>query len=392
MFESVTFTLIGDLYHVHQRGSRMAFYVACQSGIANVPGIVAGKISDTMGWRWVFYFVAIFMGVAWLACIFFGWETVYHRNDIYNIDTSSHDVSNLYDLFEHQLMRLVQNIGIIQEIKSGVSMQGSKTGVRQENEHELNRIMTSSTTGIGAGREPYLSRLKPFHGTFTDQSLLKITIKPFFVLMNPVVCWSILIVAFSSLWVIAIALCVAQIYSVPPYLLTTTKIGYISAGPTIGGFLGCILAGSISDPIARFLTRKNKGVYEPEFRLPMMILVPITSAIGYFCFGRVVAEGGSPVTGAVLWGIAFVAVQIAAVSTGNYIVDAFRDIAVESFIISMTVKNFLWFGFSCASTFLRSLGSKNMLTKLQIFLMIGLYPRDHKRCLARLAVSRWLSP
>lgn len=123
-----------------------------------------------------------------------------------------------------------------------------------------------------------------------------------------------------------------------------------------------------------------------------MILVPITSAIGYFCFGRVVAEGGSPVTGAVLWGIAFVAVQIAAVSTGNYIVDAFRDIAVESFIISMTVKNFLWFGFSCASTFLRSLGSKNMLTKLQIFLMIGLYPRDHKRCLARLAVSRWLSP
>lgn len=194
----------------------------------------------------------------------FGWETVYHRNDIYNIDTSSHDVSNLYDLFEHQLMRLVQNIGIIQEIKSGVSMQGSKTGVRQENEHELNRIMTSSTTGIGAGREPYLSRLKPFHGTFTDQSLLKITIKPFFVLMNPVVCWSILIVAFSSLWVIAIALCVAQIYSVPPYLLTTTKIGYISAGPTIGGFLGCILAGSISDQLLGSLLEKTKGYMSPN--------------------------------------------------------------------------------------------------------------------------------
>lgn len=93
MFESVTYTLIGDLYFVHERGSRMAFYVVCQSGLANLPGVVAGKVTMDMGWRWAFYFVIIFLVVAWFACIVFGWETVYNRNALYDIDTASQDVN-----------------------------------------------------------------------------------------------------------------------------------------------------------------------------------------------------------------------------------------------------------------------------------------------------------
>lgn len=261
---------------------------------------------------------------------------------------------------------------IIQELKTDSQVhqvENSTTGEGTvEQGRPLGRAMTDQSHSE-LKRESYLSRIKPFHGTFTDQSLLKMILKPFFVLINPVVSWSILIVAFSSLWVIAIALCVAQIYSVAPYFLNTAEIGYISAGPTVGGFLGCIFAGCISDPIARFLTRRNNGVYEPEFRLPMMIMVPIVSAIGYFCFGVVVAEGGSPVAGAALWGVAFVAVQVAAVATGNYIVDAFRDIAVETFIISMTVKNFLWFGFSCPSVLPENQSTR--LTCVQISSTIG---------------------
>lgn len=117
----------------------------------------------------------------------------------------------------------------------------------------------------------------------------------------------------------------------------------------VGGLLGCIACGSICDPLARYLTRKNNGVYEPEFRLPMMIVVPIVSTIGYFLFGNLIQQGQSPVAAAVLFGLVFVSVQFAAVSTGAYIVDGFRDISVEIFIISMSVKNFVFFGFTCES-------------------------------------------
>ncbi|KAK5219672.1 hypothetical protein LTR72_008056 [Exophiala xenobiotica] len=319
MFESVTFTLIGDLYFVHQRGSRMAFYVVCQSGLANLPGVVAGKVTMDMGWRWAFYLVVVFLVVAWFACVMFGWETCYNRDSIYNIDTSSQD-----------------NLTILRETKGTSSIHT-----------ETAELSTTISARAVPGREPVLQRLKPYHGTYSDEPLWRMILKPFFVLLNPIASWSILIVSFASLWVIAISLVVAQIFSAPPYLFNTAEVGYISAGPMVGGFAGCALCGLISDPIARWLTRKNKGVYEPEFRLPMMILVPVVSAIGYFSFGGIITEGKSAVAAAAMWGVTFVAVQVAAVSTGAYIVDAFRDISVEIFIISMSVKNFLWFGFSC---------------------------------------------
>jgi MFS family permease len=93
MFESVTFAVIGDLYYVHQRGTRMTLYILAQSGLSSFPSMIAGKIAEDLGWRYVFYLLDIFMGLGWLAIIFFGYETVYNRKAIYNLDTNSQDVS-----------------------------------------------------------------------------------------------------------------------------------------------------------------------------------------------------------------------------------------------------------------------------------------------------------
>lgn len=92
-FESVTFSVIGDLYCVHQRGSRMALYIVAQSGIVVLPCIIAGVVSENLGWRWVFWLLVIFIGIGLVGLILFGWETAYNRKEVYNIDTSSHNVS-----------------------------------------------------------------------------------------------------------------------------------------------------------------------------------------------------------------------------------------------------------------------------------------------------------
>lgn len=49
----------------------------------------------------------------------------------------------------------------------------------------------------------------------------------------------------------------------------------------------------------------------------------------------------------VVYGLCFVTVQMVGVSTGAYLVDAFREISVEIFIISMAFKNFIFFAFTC---------------------------------------------
>lgn len=74
----------------------MGLYVLAQSGVANIPSVVVGKITMDLGWRYVFYLLCVFVGVALILSILFGWETVFLRNEIYNIDTSSKNVSMVW--------------------------------------------------------------------------------------------------------------------------------------------------------------------------------------------------------------------------------------------------------------------------------------------------------
>jgi hypothetical protein len=206
----------------------------------------------------------------------------------------------------------------------------------------------------------------PVCGTYTTESLPKMVLRPFFILLNPVVVWAVILIAFTTLWLVGISLVVAQIFSAPPYLLNTSQLGYLSAGPVVGGTLGCIVCGWISDPIAKYISRRNNGTYEPEFRLTLMIGATICSTLGYFLFGNLVTQGRTPAGMAAIWAVCVASVQFVAVSVGGYMVDAFRNISIEVFIISMIVKNFVFFGFSCESS-KGFLGGNELSTNARLF-------------------------
>lgn len=196
-------------------------------------------------------------------------------------------------------------------------------------------------------RKSLARRMALYNGTFSDDNVLKMLLKPFAILIHPAVIWSTLVIATTTTWLVVISFVVAQIFSAPPYLLDTAAIGYLSAGPVVGGTLGCIICGMVSDPITKFLSKKNQGIYEPEFRLVLVIGVFVTSLLGYFLFGNLITEGKSPVVISTVWGIAVASMQFCSVAVGTYMVDAYRDISVEIFIIGMVFKNFMFFGFSC---------------------------------------------
>ena len=79
MFESVMYTIIGDLFFVHERGSRTALLTTSISGLANLPTMLAGVITQNLGWRWMFWLLTIFMAIAVVGLFLFGWETAYIR-------------------------------------------------------------------------------------------------------------------------------------------------------------------------------------------------------------------------------------------------------------------------------------------------------------------------
>jgi MFS family permease len=97
-FESIVFSVIGDLYFVHERGKRMAIYISSLSAISNLPVLVAGKVDESLGWRWIFWMYSIFIGALWILAIIFGWETAYNRDVVYEVDASSHEVLYMFDM------------------------------------------------------------------------------------------------------------------------------------------------------------------------------------------------------------------------------------------------------------------------------------------------------
>lgn len=292
MFESVTYDIVGDMYHVHQRGTRMSYFIFAQSGMTMLPSVLAGKTAETLGWRGVWHVITGFLAAGVALCLLFGWETAFRRRDVLDLDA---DVSNKPCLCRQSLSRpsaapdrklctqATDSVGLVNDEKA-VDGKGAEVSLEVTESGERN-----------VPREPFLQRLRLFHGSFTDDSVWVMVVRPFFVLLNATVVWTVIMTAFTSVWYIVTSFVIAQAFSGPPYSLTVAQQGYMSSGPWVGGILGCLFAGLICDPIARRMTKKNKGIYEPEFRLIVMAFVPIFSTIGYFAFGNLIAKGQSPV-------------------------------------------------------------------------------------------------
>ncbi len=56
------------------------------------------------------------------------------------------------------------------------------------------------------------------------------------------------------------AIILSGIFSGPPWNFDAAQIGYIGAGPFIGGLIGSVVTGFTGDYVIKYLTRRNKGV------------------------------------------------------------------------------------------------------------------------------------
>ncbi|KAJ5935988.1 hypothetical protein N7454_005286 [Penicillium verhagenii] len=310
MFESVTFAVVGDLYYVHERGKRVAAITIAISGLANFPTFLSGLITTRLGWRWMFWMLAIFLGIGLVLVLLFGWETSFNRPEtMLEVGTPKYEEQTKVDAVE---------------------------------------IEHSAATEYGprSGKRSFLQRLKPFSGTYSEIPCWRLVINPFLVLAHPAAIWATLLLSITTAWYVVVSFVIAQIFANAPYMLEAVDIGYMSAGPIVGGTLASIVAGFISDPICSVLARHNHGIYEPEFRLVLIIPMFISTVIGWFLFGNLVEQGRSPALMTVIWGIAITSMQFCSTAIGTYIVDAYQDISTEVFIIGMVVKNFVFFGLS----------------------------------------------
>lgn len=175
--------------------------------------------------------------------------------------------------------------------------------------------------------------LKLWNGRLRHENWLKVAIRPFILFAYPAILWSALVYALSVGWLIVLSESVSSVYANrETYNFHPLGIGLVYISPFVGGVLGTAVAGKVSDIIVRFMSRRNGGVYEPEFRLVMAIPVMFATVIGLMGFGWSAAERDAWIVPTVFFGIISFGCSLGSTTAITFAVDSYRQYAGEALV------------------------------------------------------------
>ncbi|KEF63053.1 uncharacterized protein A1O9_01029 [Exophiala aquamarina CBS 119918] len=317
-FEALVNACVGDLYFVHERGLRMAITNTCLFGGAFLTPVFVGMIAANMGWQWSFYLLAIFMALGFLLVLFFVPETAYRRDHALELDLLANDSNDA-----------IQTPTVYAE--------------------EVSEEKTAQTTTIPQSAVPakatFLQQMMPFNGRKTDENFFKLLFRPFPLFFHPAVMWACLIQGVIIGWTVMVGVILSLIFLGPPLFFNEEKAGKMYTSAFIGSVLGLILSGVYSEVVTNFMIRRNKGKYEPEFRILLVLPTMVTAAIGLYGFGITAndVKRYGWIVPEVFLAFIIISMVMGAIASAQYLLDAHRDIAVEAFTNLLIFKNMFSF-------------------------------------------------
>ncbi|PSK42461.1 hypothetical protein B9Z65_4375 [Elsinoe australis] len=192
-------------------------------------------------------------------------------------------------------------------------------------------------------REPpktFVQQLTPFSGRLTKDKWHRVFVRPFILFAYPSILWSTLVYSLSVGWLIVLSESVTDIYkSRNTYNFTAMQAGLVYISPFVGGVLGTAVAGKVSDIIVRYMSRRNDGVYEPEFRLVMAIPIAITTVIGLMGYGWSAEERDAWIVPTVFFGFISFGCSLGSTTAITFAVDSYRQYAGEALVTLNFSKN-----------------------------------------------------
>jgi MFS family permease len=298
----------------------MALATLCLFGGAFLTPVIVGKMTSTLGWQWTHYFVAIFAAVMLPLVVLLVPETAYKRDADLDTDTA---------------------------MVSTTANKPTDSNARSPSPEE--KVAANDTPhNTSTAQAPMFSyaTLRPFNGRKTSTPFWKLLLRPFPLFLHPAIFWAMLIQGTLIGWTVLLGIVLAAIMIGPPLFFNEVQTGYMYGGAVVGAVLGFAIAGLLSDSSARWLTKRNNGIFEPEFRLILVIPQLIFGCAGLYGFG-ITAEN----TGRYGWfwpdfffALVVMGMVLGAVASALYIVDAHREIAVEGFTCLLVFKNIFSFG------------------------------------------------
>ena len=188
----------------------------------------------------------------------------------------------------------------------------------------------------------FVQQLKPFSGRLRKDSWFRVAARPFILYAYPSILWSTLIYSLSIGWLIVLSESVATIYeNQETYNFSSLQTGLVYISPFVGGILGTAVAGKVSDKVVFYLSRKNGGIYEPEFRLVMAIPIALSTTIGLMGYGWSAQERDLWIVPTVFFGVISFGCSLGSTTAITFAVDSYRQYAGEALVTLNFSKNIL---------------------------------------------------
>ncbi|KAL4805596.1 major facilitator superfamily domain-containing protein [Aspergillus unguis] len=411
---------IAEIYFLHERAYRVGVYTLLLLGGKNLIPLVSAVIIESLGWRWVFWIVAIIVGACLVAIFFFLPETFWDRTprprrhrrrpDFYrsvsdmvshgfhrgrSTEVRHHDnmpSENTADVTTHKPVKK-GHVGFVDDDAEHGDLEQEKQEPRHEPESSeqpnpaLDPIPESEKVDIPAhpapalvhqpdletgnsglqspargdslepaggltlpvqytnrlrdkSEIPYAYYLRPWNGRISQDKWLRVAARPFILFAYPAVLWSTVVYATSVGWLIVLSELVSHIYQDREvYNFNSLQTGLVYISPFVGGLLGTAVAGKVSDVIVRYMTRRNGGVYEPEFRLVMAIPIALSTVIGLMGFGWSAQERDAWIVPTIFFGVVSFGCCLGSTTSITFCVDSYRQYAGEALVTLNWSKN-----------------------------------------------------
>lgn len=264
---------VADVFFVHQRGLMNSIYVWILIIGSSLAPLAAGYVTVSQGWRWVWWWTAILIGVFLILMFFLYEETKYDCHAIVGLPSvgrpSQDDLTSQVDRED-------------EEAKSSPPKDANNS-VAPRQQLALEEVEIDATIPV----KPYWKKLALWSSSPDSfRSLIRHCYQPFFILWNiPAVLYmSILNGAMTTSAIMPIT--VYSIYmTLPPYNFSPQQIGLLGLPSFIGTLVATLICGPLSDWIILQMARRNGGIYEPEMRLWLILAFTPFMAAGLLMFG-----------------------------------------------------------------------------------------------------------
>lgn len=331
--ESLCEVTVFDLFFAHNRGTYMGLYVAILFGSNFLAPLVAGWFNDAYGWRWTMHFGAIICAVCFIIMFFFMEETMYFRG-----------IS-----IESQVIQNTTRTDSVKDKTKG-DEESRDIGTDSQNGSQPSTPTSMANESINSGWGKY-TWFKALPGRPSNRDMLHMVYRPVLMIFRlPTVAWAGFLYGINLAWYNVLNGTASPVLSSKPYNWSAALVGCVYAGPIIGAAIACLWVGKAADWIALWLARRNGGIREPEQRLWVLLVSGIISSAGLIVWGvgaYYQVHWVGLVFGLGMLTVGCVAGGAIAVS---YNVDCFKEIAGETTVSIMLIRNTIGFGFSYAIT------------------------------------------